>query len=129
MDLAQQTRLSDGPSPPARWPRWSARRIAVGDGRRASRVPDSAGFGADGRTKEAVVEHVAELAHERFETVSTLDGIRVETDAGWFLVRASGTEPLVRITAAEARNADDADDLFFETARDLIDRAAADRSR
>jgi len=33
----------------------------------------------------------------------------------------------VRITA-EARNADDADDLF-ETARDLIDRAAADRSR
>lgn len=77
--------------------------------------------------KEAVVEHVAELAHERFETVSTLDGIRVETDAGWFLVRASGTEPLVRITA-EARNADDADDLF-ETARDLIDRAAADRSR
>jgi len=77
--------------------------------------------------KEAVVEHVAELAHERFETVSTLDGIRVETDAGWFLVRASGTEPLVRITA-EARNADDADDLF-DTARDLIDRAAADRSR
>jgi len=39
------------PSPPARWPRWSARRIAVGDGRRASRVPDSAGFGADGRRR------------------------------------------------------------------------------
>jgi len=45
----EQTRCPDGPSPPARWPRWSARRIAVGDGRRASRVPDSAGFGADGR--------------------------------------------------------------------------------
>jgi len=39
--------------------------------------------------KEAVVEHVAELAHERFETVSTLDGFARETDAGWFLVRAS----------------------------------------
>jgi phosphoglucosamine mutase len=36
-------------------------------------------------------------------------------------VRASGTEPLVRITA-EARAEADAEELF-ETARDLIDRA------
>jgi len=48
----------------------------------------------------------------------------VETETGWFLVRASGTEPLVRITA-EARSENDAAELF-ETARDLIDRAAAD---
>jgi phosphoglucosamine mutase len=47
----------------------------------------------------------------------------VETDAGWFLVRASGTEPLVRLTA-EARDADDAE-RAFETARDLVDRAGA----
>jgi phosphoglucosamine mutase len=39
-------------------------------------------------------------------------------------VRASGTEPLVRITA-EAREEADADALF-ETARTLIDRAAAE---
>ena len=77
--------------------------------------------------KRAVVERVAEIARERFDDVSTLDGIRVETDAGWFLVRASGTEPLVRITA-EARDESDADELF-ETARDLIDRAGDDRSR
>lgn len=72
--------------------------------------------------KAAVVERVAEIAHERFDDVSTLDGIRVETDAGWFLVRASGTEPLVRITA-EARDESDADDLL-KTARELIDRAS-----
>lgn len=72
--------------------------------------------------KRAIVERVAELAHESFDDVSTLDGIRVETDAGWFLVRASGTEPLVRITA-EARTESDADDLF-ETARELIERAS-----
>ncbi|WP_123620045.1 phosphoglucosamine mutase [Halorubrum sp. CSM-61] len=71
--------------------------------------------------KEAIVERVAALARDRFDDVSALDGIRVETETGWFLVRASGTEPLVRITA-EARDASDADDLF-ETARDLIDRA------
>jgi len=123
----EQTRCPDGPRRRLHAGRAGRRGgIAVGDGRRASRVPDSAGFGADGR-EGRWSNNVAELAHERFETVSTLDGIRVETDAGWFLVRASGTEPLVRITA-EARNADDADDLF-ETARDLIDRAAADRSR
>ena len=71
--------------------------------------------------KTAVVERVAELATAEYDDVSTLDGIRVETGAGWFLVRASGTEPLVRITA-EARDERDADALF-ETARDLVERA------
>ncbi|MES3162014.1 MAG: phosphoglucosamine mutase [Halorubrum sp.] len=70
--------------------------------------------------KTAVVERVAELATVEYDDVSTLDGIRVETGAGWFLVRASGTEPLVRITA-EARDERDADALF-ETARDLVER-------
>ncbi|GAA0541958.1 phosphoglucosamine mutase [Halorubrum ejinorense] len=72
--------------------------------------------------KSAIVERVGEVADEEYDDVSTLDGIRVETETGWFLVRASGTEPLVRITA-EAREADDADALF-ETARGLVDRAA-----
>ena len=76
--------------------------------------------------KAAIIEHVAEIATGEYEDVSTLDGIRVETEAGWFLVRASGTEPLVRITA-EARDERDADSLF-ETARELIDRAVADHS-
>ena len=53
--------------------------------------------------------------------MSTLDGIRVETEAGWFLVRASGTEPLVRITA-EARDERDAAELFA-TAQELIENA------
>ncbi|MDZ5811814.1 phosphoglucosamine mutase [Halorubrum sp. AD140] len=72
-------------------------------------------------SKQAVVERVGELVSGEFDDVSTLDGIRVETESGWFLVRASGTEPLVRITA-EARAETDADGLF-ETARGLIDRA------
>ena len=76
--------------------------------------------------REAVVERVVAIARERFDDVSTLDGIRVETETGWFLVRASGTEPLVRITA-EARDEGDADELF-ETARKFIDRAGDDHS-
>ncbi|MDB2250559.1 phosphoglucosamine mutase [Halorubrum ezzemoulense] len=73
--------------------------------------------------KSETVERVGEAAAAEYDDVSNLDGVRVETDAGWFLVRASGTEPLVRITA-EARDEADADALF-ETARGLIDRADA----
>jgi len=32
------------------------------------------------------------------ESVSTVDGVRLETSIGWTLIRASGTEPLIRIT-------------------------------
>ena len=71
--------------------------------------------------KGAIIEQVAEIAADEYDDVSALDGIRVETDAGWFLVRASGTESLVWITP-EARDESDADNLF-ETARELIDRA------
>jgi phosphoglucosamine mutase len=72
-------------------------------------------------SKLATVERVGEVAAAEYDDVSTLDGIRVETETGWFLARASGTEPLVRITA-EARDAADADALF-ETARGPVERA------
>jgi len=77
--------------------------------------------------KSAIIERVADLATAEYDDVSTLDGIRVETEAGWFLVRASGTEPLVRITA-EARDERAAAELF-ETARELIERAGDVRDR
>ena len=31
--------------------------------------------------------------------VNRIDGIRLQLDEGWVLIRASGTEPLIRITA------------------------------
>ena len=72
-------------------------------------------------TKEAVMDAVTETVRERYDDVSTLDGVRVGRDDGWFLVRASGTQPLVRVTA-EARDASLADDLLDE-ARTLVDSA------
>ncbi len=62
--------------------------------REALRVPSA--------KKDAIVATVASRlsGHGR---VSDLDGVRVDMDAGWCLVRASGTEPKVRVTA-EARD-------------------------
>ena len=71
--------------------------------------------------KAATMEAVTAAVLERYETVSTLDGVRVETDDGWFLIRPSGTQPLVRLTA-EARDPGTADELLA-AARSLVDDA------
>ena len=71
--------------------------------------------------KGAVMDRVRERVTDEFEAVSTLDGLRVDLDDGWFLVRASGTQPLIRLTA-EAREAERASALY-ERARDLVQAA------
>ncbi|MFB6206174.1 MAG: phosphoglucosamine mutase [Haloglomus sp.] len=73
--------------------------------------------------KTAVMERVREAvaAEHDPDAVSTLDGVRVDHGNGWFLVRASGTQPLVRVTA-EARDPDRADALQ-ETALSLVENA------
>ncbi|WP_410767664.1 phosphoglucosamine mutase [Haloferax sp. DFSO60] len=61
--------------------------------------------------KKQAMNRIACAVHSNYDTVNTIDGIRVDTDDGWFLVRASGTEPLIRVTA-EARDEDTANRLF-----------------
>ncbi len=52
--------------------------------------------------KAAVIDRLTATLDTEFDHVETIDGLRVGTDDGWFLIRASGTQPLVRVTA-EAR--------------------------
>lgn len=63
--------------------------------------------------KPAVMKHVREAVNARYEDVETIDGVRVSTDEGWFLIRPSGTEPVVRVTA-EARKEDRVTTLLKE---------------
>jgi phosphoglucosamine mutase len=73
---------------------------------------------------DAVVERVRSRIADRYENVTNVDGVRVDHDDGWFLVRASGTQPLVRITAqaeADARMAS-----LFDTASELVEAAVDD---
>lgn len=53
-----------------------------------------------------------------YNSVNTIDGIRVDTERGWFLIRPSGTEPILRITA-ESKDIKNAESLL-EEARKLI---------
>jgi len=74
--------------------------------------------------KAAVMERVRERVTAEYDDVSTLDGVRVDRGDGWFLLRASGTQPLVRLTA-EARKEARAEELFeiaHETLQDAIER-------
>ncbi|MCU4924918.1 phosphoglucosamine mutase [Halobacteria archaeon AArc-dxtr1] len=68
--------------------------------------------------KTAALAAVEETVRAKYESIDARDGVRVETDDGWFLIRASGTQPLVRLTA-EARDDTRADALLAD-ARSIV---------
>jgi phosphoglucosamine mutase len=70
--------------------------------------------------KAAVMDRISERVTAEYDDVSTLDGVRVDLGDGWFLLRASGTQPLVRITA-EARDEGRADEIFTRARETLTD--------
>ena len=79
-------------------------------------------FGVD--EKAAVMERISAAVDADYEDVDTLDGVRVDLGDAWFLLRASGTEPRIRVTA-EARDPERAD-AVFESACELVETASAD---
>ena len=66
---------------------------------------------------------MAEIARElgRLGEVNTLDGIRVDLEDGWILVRPSGTEPKIRITVESVNKCDE----LFNRASEIVRRAVA----
>ncbi len=49
-------------------------------------------------TKFSVVESLKDEISAEFERVNTMDGVRVDTDDGWVLIRCSNTSPMIRLT-------------------------------
>lgn len=68
--------------------------------------------------KHEVERRAAERLETRFGDAVTIDGTRVEDGDAWALVRASGTQPLVRITV-EAETSREADTLL-DRVRELV---------
>jgi phosphoglucosamine mutase len=71
--------------------------------------------------KDEVMSGVEEGASERYGEYSAVDGVRVGVDGGWFLVRPSGTEPKVRLTA-EGETDERADEVY-DAATSLLEEA------
>jgi len=57
-----------------------------------------------------VIETLPEAFGEEFDETTTVDGIRVDLEEGWILIRASNTSPKIRLTV-EAETAQDRDEL------------------
>jgi phosphoglucosamine mutase len=60
--------------------------------------------------KKKAMNEVSEKLVEQFpetEQVLRVDGVRLELGSGWILVRASGTEPLIRITVEAKEKAEE----------------------
>lgn len=58
---------------------------------------------------------------ERLGKTDTLDGVRVDLDEGWILVRPSGTEPKIRITVESQDRCDE----LYKKAEDIVKGAIA----
>ncbi len=56
--------------------------------------------------KAAVMETLQKRLHP-LGTITDIDGIRLETGEGWLLIRPSGTEPKIRITAEARENTEE----------------------
>jgi phosphoglucosamine mutase len=68
--------------------------------------------------KEATMASIRDQVTREHDSVTTLDGVRVDLEDAWFLLRASGTQPLIRVTA-EARDETRAETVF-DNAKGLI---------
>ena len=114
-----QTLCPDGPLAACRLAELAAERPLA---ERVAEVPDypirRANVEVD--DKERVMADVSNRAGREYDAddISTIDGVRVDRDDAWFLLRASGTQSLVRVTA-EARDEQRAE-AVLEEAQSLL---------
>ncbi len=75
--------------------------------------------------RKAIVAKVAEIAREEGFRTDTTDGTKIVFDDGWVLIRASGTEPIVRIFS-ESRESLERARWMIDLSKGLIERAKND---
>ena len=81
-------------------------------------------IGCTNEHKSRIMEYVKKKLPDRFDTtddIMHLDGIRIDLKNGWILIRPSGTEPFVRITA-EAKEQTNAKNIL-EIGKKVVEEA------
>ena len=63
-----------------------------------------------------LIEKNIKSAFPAFKDLSTVDGVRIALEEGWLLIRASGTEPVIRVTV---------EGESLKAARDIMERGKA----
>lgn len=71
--------------------------------------------------KFSVIENLQNKLSSEYEKVNTMDGVRVDLEHGWCLIRASNTSPVIRLTV-EADNDEDLERLTSLFEKELIDQ-------
>ena len=74
--------------------------------------------------KFTVVKKLTSAFKQEFEKIETLDGVRVEFENGWILIRPSNTSPIIRLTT-EADNEQYMNQLssqFLEKIKETIEK-------
>jgi phosphomannomutase/phosphoglucomutase len=68
------------------------------------------------KTKFKVMENLKNKLSQKYDKVSVLDGIRIDFENGWALIRASNTVPLIRLTveALDDKALDDIKSNFLD---------------
>jgi phosphomannomutase len=79
-------------------------------------------FDCPDSTKFQIVDELRDRFKDEYDRVNDQDGVRVDTDDGWVLIRCSNTSPVIRMTV-EARSQELLDkmkDSFGSILRDRI---------
>lgn len=71
---------------------------------------DRMAFECSDKEKFDVVEEIKEEVDQEYPNVTTVDGVRVDMEEGWILIRASNTSPKIRLTV-EAKSRESFNEL------------------
>ncbi len=80
---------------------------------------DRAKMDCPNKEKPSAMQGIKEKYSDVFkevESISAVDGVRLETPSGWVLIRPSGTEPIIRITV-EGRTQEDVEKMMNQAQR------------
>ncbi|MEF8879299.1 MAG: hypothetical protein V5A64_02770 [Candidatus Thermoplasmatota archaeon] len=74
--------------------------------------------------KFEVIDKLIEELKEEYDDLNTMDGVRVNLENGWVLIRASNTSPVIRVTseADDEKQADEIANKFKNKTEEIVEQ-------